>query len=185
VQCAAAPYDREFFYDLVVALQKPMANTQQDLFQSSTAEMTRAISNVNTSDISGLVTRLSRRRPPRSTPARRLGRASMPGAIQPKSPNSPAPQNGNVSAAETITSPGNQPQKTASEPEIVRLTLDETQSSILSQILDRHREATRITGLLAAVTRSYRAAAGMVTVELQLVEVDQRTIAALCKLAGR
>jgi hypothetical protein len=161
-----------------------MANTQQDLFQSSTAEMTRAISNVNTSDISGLVTRLSRRRPPRSTLARRRVRSSMPGTMETKSPSSPAPQNGNVSHdAETITSPGNQPQKTASEPEIVRLTLDETQSSILSQILDRHHEATRITGLLAAVTRSYRAAAGMVTVELQILEADRRAKKNCARLA--
>jgi hypothetical protein len=101
-------------------------------------------------------------------------------------------QNGNVADPETITSPENQsgppalaPKTPASEPEIIRITLDQTQVAILGPVIDKHRDATRITGLLAVITRSYRASAGIVTVELQILEADRRTIAALHKIAGR
>jgi hypothetical protein len=167
-----------------------MKNIQRDLFQTSTAVPTRAISNVNTSDISGLLTRLSRRRPPRSTLARRRVRSSMPGAMQNQRPSSSESRNGNVAAAEPIraetsSNTPQKPQKPASEPEIVRVTLDQNQAAILGPVIDKHRDATRITGLLAALTRSYRPAAGMVTLELQVLEADQRTIAAVRKIAGR
>ena len=75
--------------------------------------------------------------------------------------------------------------ETASQNEIIRITLDETQAAILAPILDKHRAATRITGLLAAVTRSFRPVAGCISVELQVLETDQRTIAALRKITGR
>ena len=170
-----------------------MKNIQRDLFQTSTAVPTRAISNVNTSDISGLVTRLSRRRPPRSIPPRHRVHTSTPGAIQPKSPNSPAPQNGKKSDAQTITIPGNQPGPTpllapktnAGNSEIVKLTLGPEQSEIIGAILDRHRDKTKITGVLCALTRSFRPSAGCTTLEMQVLEVNQRTIDALRKITGR
>jgi hypothetical protein len=67
-------------------------------------------------------------------------------------------------------------------PKILRLTLDETQASIVGPLLDRHRDATKITGLLCVLARSFRPAAGMVTIELQILPVDRRTVSALERL---
>jgi hypothetical protein len=61
--------------------------------------------------------------------------------------------------------------------------LDEIQSTLLNPLLNKQRDAKKITGLLCVVSRSFRPCAGMVTIELQIVEVDQRTIAALRKIA--
>jgi len=94
-----------------------------------------------------------------------------------------------MSNAETIpekpSSESESNQKAAESPEIIRITLDQTQAAILDPILDRHRAQTKITGVLAVLARSYRPSAGMVTLELQIVEADERTIAALHKITGR
>jgi hypothetical protein len=55
--------------------ESPMASTQQDLFPSSTAGMTKLISSPSTSPVSELVNRMARRHPQRLTPARRSQRA--------------------------------------------------------------------------------------------------------------
>jgi hypothetical protein len=173
-----------------------MKNTSQDLFQSSTANMTpsmaKPMSSPNTPNFSETVNRLAARRPQRSIPARRRVRGSLtPSAMENQRLSSFESQNGNVAVnAETITSPGNQsgptplaPKTLASNPEIVRITLDTNQAAILGPILDHHRAKTKITGVLCALTRSFRPSAGCTTLEMQVLEADQRTIAALIKIA--
>jgi hypothetical protein len=61
--------------------------------------------------------------------------------------------------------------------------LDETQSAIVNPLLDKHRDASKITGLLCVLAKSFRPIQGCVTLELQLLEVDQRSIAALQKIS--
>jgi hypothetical protein len=80
----------------------------------------------------------------------------------------------------TLPRPQQQP---ASEPQIVRITLDETQTAIVGPLPDKHRNQSGITGLLAVLAKSFRPIEGCVTLELQLIEVDQRSIAALRKIA--
>jgi hypothetical protein len=77
--------------------------------------------------------------------------------------------------------PQTQPQQPARKPQIVRITLDETQTAIVGPLLDNHRDATKITGLLCVLARSFRPVAGMITIELQLLVANQRVIAALEK----
>jgi hypothetical protein len=69
--------------------------------------------------------------------------------------------------------------------EVLRLTLDADQARIVGPLLDKHRDTTKITGLLAVLARSYRPTVGMVTVELQILEVDRLTVNAVRKIAGR
>lgn len=90
-----------------------------------------------------------------------------------------------ATAETTATKPDavqQQQQQPASEPQTVRITLDETQTAIVGPLLDKHRDASKITGLLAVLAKSFRPAEGCVTLELQLIEVDQRSIAALRKI---
>jgi hypothetical protein len=75
-----------------------------------------------------------------------------------------------------------QPQQPASKPQFVRITLDETQTAILEPILNKHRDATTITGLLCVVSKSFRPFEGCVTIELQVLVANQRVIAALEKI---
>jgi hypothetical protein len=162
-----------------------MANTQQDLFQSSTVEMTKAISSASILPISELVNQMARRRTPRSIPARR--RVTRQRTAQNRRRASP---NGNTEhaepiRAETSSNPSQDQQKPDNKPEIICVTLNADQAKTLSPILDRHRQANRIMGLLCTITRSYRPSSEMITVELQVLEADQRTIAALRKIACR
>jgi hypothetical protein len=94
-----------------------------------------------------------------------------------------------MSNAETIpekpSSESESNQKAAESPEIIRITLDQNQAAILAPMLDRHRAQTKITGLFCALTRSFRPAVGMVTLELQILDVGQGVIAALKKIARR
>jgi hypothetical protein len=76
-----------------------------------------------------------------------------------------------------------QQQQTASEPQIVRITLDETQTAIVGPLLDKQSDATKITRLLCVLARSFRPAAGMVTLELQILPVTRRTLTALQKIS--
>jgi hypothetical protein len=81
----------------------------------------------------------------KSMSARRRIRRSMPGVMQNQRPSSSESPSGNVAAAERIraeisSNPPQELQKPASEPEIVRITLDQNQVAI--------------TGLLAVITRS-------------------------------
>jgi hypothetical protein len=68
------------------------------------------------------------------------------------------------------------------KPEVLRLTLDADQTRIVGPLLDKHRDATKVTGLLAVLARSFRPAAGRVTLELQILEVDRRRANAVRKL---
>jgi hypothetical protein len=61
--------------------------------------------------------------------------------------------------------------------------LDETQTAIVEPLLDKDRDASKITGLLCVLAKSFRPAEGCVTLELQLLPTSQRTIAALRKIA--
>src|SRR6516162_5744184 len=51
---------------------------------------------------------------------------------------------------------------------IVSVTLTPEQALVLAPIIDAHRDITGVTGLLGAITRSYRERDGRVTLELQL-----------------
>jgi hypothetical protein len=102
--------------------------------------------------------------------------------------NQCASQNGSTDhaepiRAETSSNPSQDQQKPDNNSEVIRICLDETQAAVISAILDRHQAKTKICGVLCALTRSYRPAEGCTTVELQVLEADQRTIAALRKIA--
>jgi hypothetical protein len=123
----------------------------------------------------------------KSMSARHRIRRSIPGAMQNQRPSSPESQNGTTDHAEPIraetwSNPSQEPQKLDNKPEVIRICLDETQAAVISAILDRHQAKTKICGVLCAVTRSFRPAAGIVTVELQILEVDRRTVNAVRKL---
>jgi hypothetical protein len=64
---------------------------------------------------------------------------------------------------------------------IVSVTLTPEQALVLAPIIDAHRDITGVTGLLGAITRSYRERDGRVTLELQLVPLSRRIAAALGK----
>jgi hypothetical protein len=78
-----------------------------------------------------------------------------------------------------------QPASASSTPQIIKITLDQSQAAIINPMLDKHRDATKITGLLAALTRSYSPIEGCVTLELQLIEVDRRSLTTLQKIGRR
>jgi hypothetical protein len=157
-----------------------MNGISTDLFEHATPPATMPISSAKTSTVGqppmiSISAMESRSKFRKSIRARR--RVSRTGAApgRPKEKpidNAPGPQT--ETASRELPHP---------EPEVLRLTLDAEQAAILGPALDKHRKATKITGLFCAITRSYRPSAGMVSVELQLIETDQRTIAALRKIA--
>ena len=67
------------------------------------------------------------------------------------------------------------------QAKIVVVTLTSEQAEILGPVLNAYRETTAVTGLLGAITRSYRAQDGRVTLQLQLVPLDRRLAALLTR----
>jgi hypothetical protein len=65
--------------------------------------------------------------------------------------------------------------------EIVSVALTPEQSAVLGPLIDKHREATGVVGLVGAITRSYREKDERITLELQLVPLSRRITAALGK----
>jgi len=60
--------------------------------------------------------------------------------------------------------------------------LDQTQSAIVGPLLDKHRDASKITGLLCVLAKSFRPIEGCVTLELQILRVDRKTANQVLKL---
>jgi hypothetical protein len=156
-----------------------MNGISTDLFEHATPPTMMTISSAKTStvgpppttSISAMESRSKFRKSIRAR--RRVSRTgAAPGGPKEK-PNENEPRPQMETASRELPHP---------KPEVLRLTLDADQTKIVDPLLDKHRDATRITGLLAALTRSYRAAAGFITIELQVLEADQRTIAALRKI---
>jgi hypothetical protein len=71
---------------------------------------------------------------------------------------------------------------TLPERQVIRIPLDFTQLERLQPILDASRKANRFEGILCTLSRAYSPAAGVTVLELQLLEVDRRTTAALRKI---
>jgi hypothetical protein len=66
---------------------------------------------------------------------------------------------------------------------LLKITLTVDQAAALEPLLVAHRQRTGITGLFAAITRSYRSETQGVTVELQLIPLNRRLTAAITKAA--
>lgn len=71
---------------------------------------------------------------------------------------------------------------TLSEIQVVRIPLDSDQLKRLAPILDASRKGNRFEGILCTLSRAYSPIAGMTVLELQILPVDKRIIAALRKI---
>jgi hypothetical protein len=69
-------------------------------------------------------------------------------------------------------------------PELVSIVLSAEQARRLNPVIDKHRTATKVTGLPGAITRSYDAPAGAIVLQLQLLPLNRR-IAGLLNRAAK
>jgi hypothetical protein len=70
------------------------------------------------------------------------------------------------------------------KPELICVVLSPDQARLLNPLLDRHRTATKVTGLLCALTRSWSAASGATALQLQILPINRR-IARLLEQAAK
>jgi hypothetical protein len=72
----------------------------------------------------------------------------------------------------------------STQPELLYVVLTPQQAERLNPVIDRHRKATVVTGLLCAITRSFDAPSGGIVMQLQLLPLNRR-IAAVINCAAK
>jgi hypothetical protein len=85
-------------------------------------------------------------------------------------------------AASGCSNPPQEPQKPASEPEIVRIPLDSNQLERVAPILDVAKSTSRLEGIFCTLSRAYSPVAGTTVLELQVMRLDRRIANAVRKL---
>lgn len=69
------------------------------------------------------------------------------------------------------------------KPALICVVLSPDQAGLLNPLLDRDRAATKVTGLLCALTRSWSAASGATVVQLEILPINRRIASLLGQAA--
>jgi hypothetical protein len=69
----------------------------------------------------------------------------------------------------------------STQPELIYVVLTPGQAALLNPLIDRHRKAFGVTGLLCAITRSCQAQAGATVLQLQVLPLNRKIASLLSR----